>query len=142
MMREVLFRAKAINRDKGNRRTSYNNGDWVYGLITRLYDERFEKLPAEMTDVNGVNGLEIDHKTITQYICKTDCNGTKIFEGDIVRVGDDIGKVVYNESEAMYEIELNEGDSDFGYTDFTCEPDCDIEVIGNVFDTPELMEGE
>lgn len=45
-MREILFRGKAINRDKGYHRTEYKNGDWVYGLLTRHYDERFENLPA------------------------------------------------------------------------------------------------
>lgn len=37
-MREILFRAKAINRDPFSEyRTNYKNGDWVYGLITRQY---------------------------------------------------------------------------------------------------------
>ena len=66
-MREILFRGKAINRDYGYHRTNYKNGDWVYGLVTRLYDERFENLPAEMTNVNGIEGIEVDYKTIGQY---------------------------------------------------------------------------
>ena len=41
-MREILFRGKAINRDKGYHRTKYKNGDWIYGLVTRLYGNRFE----------------------------------------------------------------------------------------------------
>lgn len=48
-MREILFRGKAINRDEGYHRTDYQNGEWVYGLVTKLYDEQFKKLPAEMT---------------------------------------------------------------------------------------------
>ena len=63
-MREILFRAKAINRNKGYHRTKYKNGDWVYGLLTKLYDEQFENLPAEMTNEYGVSGIEIDYKTI------------------------------------------------------------------------------
>lgn len=33
-MKEILFRAKAINRDQDREyRTNYKNGDWVYGFV-------------------------------------------------------------------------------------------------------------
>lgn len=87
-MRKILFRGKAINRNKGYHRTEYQNGEWVYGLVTELYDERFENLPAEMTDISGVSGIDVDFKTVGQYIGLDDSNGAKIFEGDIVRCRD------------------------------------------------------
>lgn len=154
-MREILFRAKAINRDKGYHRTNYNNGDWVYGLITRLYDERFENLPAEMTDENGVSGIEIDHNTICQYTGLKDKNGCKIWEGDIVHL---FGKDTIGSYDWKAVVEFGNPNSlySWGYqlkpighfeynTDILCwvcmeEANIYCEVIGNVFDNKELLE--
>lgn len=44
-MRDILFRGKAINRDSGYHRTNYKNGDWVYGLVTKLYNELYDLPP-------------------------------------------------------------------------------------------------
>lgn len=139
-MREILYRAKAINRDSGYHRTNYKNGDFVYGLVTRLYDERFENLPAVMTDTYGISGIEVDHSTIGQYTGLTDKNGTRIFEGDIVKYGDTAHKVVFeNRNGTAYFGLVYSGIETlpFGhYQDFE-----QIEVIGNIFENPELASG-
>lgn len=134
-MREILFRAKAINRDPNYEyRTDYQNGDWVYGLITKLYDERFSDLPAEMSNEDGVTGIEIDYRTIGQYTGLTDKNGAKIFEGDIVLLKGD---------EEPYQVAFNECCFQV-YSHSVCYVmdnfyDHDIEVIGNIHDNPELL---
>ena len=138
-MREILFRGKAINRNEGCHRTEYQNGEWVYGLVTRLYDEQFKNLPAEMTNTNGISGIEIDYKTIGQYTNMLDKNGTKIFEGDIIDFfgrsdGDGYGVVKYDAYETEFGFEYDNIYRSLG--NFYPE---NIEVIGNIHDNPELL---
>lgn len=134
-MREILFRAKAINRDL-NRfyRSQYKNGEWVYGLLTKLYNEQFKNLPAEVTDIHGISGVEIDYKTIGQYTGLTDYYGEKIFEGDIIKCDDDIGEVSYDSKSARFIVVLDYVIYDFKDLSSYC-----IEVVGNIYDHPELL---
>lgn len=137
-MMEILFRGKAINRDYGYHRTNYKNGDWVYGLVTRLYDERFENLPAEMTNVNGIEGIEVDYKTIGQYTGLTDKNGKKIFEGDIVQsIKTKENAVVQWFPEHSAFMIWCKSSNEVGFL-YECIKS-NIEVIGNVHDNPELL---
>lgn len=152
-MREILFRGKAINRKKGYHRTKYKNGEWVYGLVTNLYDELFENIPAEMKNTNGISGIEVDYKTIGQYTGLTDRNGKKIFEGDIVKITD---RNVCFDTMAVIEFGNPNGLYTWGWQlkpleskPFAVEilhwvdmedSGAFIEVIGNIHDNPELLE--
>ena len=144
-MREILFRAKAINRDPNYEyRTNYKNGDWVYGLVTTMYDDRFPNLPAEMKNTHGISGIEVDHRTLGQYTGLTDRNGTKIFEKDILQVNyqdSEIGRVCIYHKFAMYLCNIIYGDIDFD-TLGMLDANYQLEVIGNVYDNPELLSEE
>ena len=132
-MYEILFRAKAINRDKGYHKTNYKNGDWVYGLVTRLYDERFENLSAEMTDINGVSGIEVDYKTIGQFTGLIDNNGNDIFEGDVVDyISSD---VIGNPQTGTIIIEDMTDYDNMIYLNHSN----DVKIIGNIYDNSEPL---
>ena len=136
-MRKILFRAKAINRDpNGNYRTSYQNGDWVYGLVSKVWSKYDE---AEMTNVSGISGIEVDYKTLGQYTGLDDKNGMPIFEGDIVIKRTYQGKKLFpvTFTDGMFHCGWGGGSSTatHGYT----LADKQIEVVGNIYDNPELL---
>jgi len=137
-MREILFRAKAINRVPGREyRTKYKNGDWVYGLLEKPRYQEFPELPAEMRNTDGVSGIEVDFDTIGQYTGLKDKKGRRIFEGDIVSLGCANYPVIFNTLGNCAEFALTDG-VPFGF-DYVHVP---MEVVGNIYDNPELLGGD
>lgn len=137
-MREILFRAKAVNRT-GYERSNYKNGDWVYGWLTKPPNPYCpEKLPANMRDTDGVSGIDVDFDTIGQYTGLKDKNGVKIFEGDIVDVNNTLlsGRfwVEYGLSGAFIVKDKDDRRYFLG--------GCNCIVVGNIYDNPELLEEE
>ena len=136
-MREILFRGKR-----------YMDGEWVDGSL--FIDEKKEKHEILVGYVNYRIGWEVDPETVGQFTGLTDKNGKKIFEGDIVHVlgnqqVEDWKNVNYIGSIAFL-------DAGFCVIDGTIEDhafrryqlprlDFDLEVIGNIHDNPELLEG-
>lgn len=143
MEHEILFRAKAINRNAESFRTNYKNGDWVYGLVTRLYDERFENLPAEMTNTSGVSCIEVDYKTVGRFTGLTDRNGVRIFEGDIVKVktisGSFINYVITWFNSDLCWVMQSLKDTSVIFRLRSCWK---FEVVGNIHDNPEMLKEE
>lgn len=136
MMREILFRGKAINREDGfYYRTNYKNGDWVYGLITKNYNKEYD-FGAEMTNEIGISGIEVDYKTIGQYTSFTDKNGKKIFEGDICHFCGGAYYLGVWEYDLVREVKI-----DFDSLAFL-ENSENIEIIGNIYNNPELLKGD
>lgn len=134
MSREILFRGKRTD-----------NCEWVYGNYCY----------AELIDKSGYEDLIIEQpadgetrrvipETVGQYTGLTDKNGKKIFEGDIIKdhsfTIDDFSKVVYDTENAQFSLA-------------DCDEICDTmeeweryredyEIVGNVYDNPELVESE
>ena len=129
MNREILFKAKRID-----------NGEWVEGSIvmdqSRLDIFKYRIQPIE----SGVlYAPPIDPDTLCQYTGLTDKNGKKIWENDIVELPDEEGYFTCKWEEDAARFVMN-GD---GLTvDFDNYWSYQTEVIGNIFDNPELLEVE
>ena len=125
--REILFRGKHIHAIPGN---EHLNGTWVHGYLSDenyIYDKSLE------------GEFLVDENTICQYTGLTDKNGKKIFEGDIVEIGWYKGVVGYEDG--YFLIKWNNIKflrKDLGYWIKLV----DAEVVGNIFDNPELLEEE
>lgn len=126
-MREYLFRGKFGN-------------EWKYGFLSIEPKGLVIKEPYKN---ESSNVWHIDADTVGQYTGMHDKNGTKIFEGDIIDFsdrydGDGYGVVRYDAEGTEFE---------FVYDNF-CEglgrcywPE-NVEVVGNIYDNPELLGDE
>ena len=82
-----------------------------------------------------------DRYELMQFIGLTDKNGRRIFEGDIVKDSDTLFVVEFGESEFLeysgWGWILKSNKSAFQISPADCKV---IEVIGNIYDNPELLE--
>lgn len=138
-MREILFRGKAITSKK-----------WIYGDLLKYADVA---QIWEDTEQGKFNVLVIA-ETVGQYTGLTDKNGKKIFEGDIIAAKHPeqknavpclVGYGVYKDEDSSDDCRyLGFYLKAFGKCCSILTPLSDrikYEVIGNIFDNPELMEG-
>lgn len=129
-MREILFRGKRLN-----------NGKWVEGYFFRQYGSN------EIITADNELYYHVLPETVGQYTGLKDKNGTRIFEGDIlIYVVDgeyDVNEkflVVFDDDEAAFRTKFYCEGKYMCYEDIiSCE---NFEVIGNIHDNPELLEGE
>lgn len=147
MAREILFKAKRID-----------NGEWVEGsFITGVFCRLGQDIPyifcpekadydcfEDFSETNGI--FEVQSETICQYTGLTDKNGKKIFDNDIFKHYNrtdfldfesyETGVVKWDEIKCRY-VNYRVGTNEI----FNLNCECDYEVICNIFDNLELLEG-
>lgn len=134
-MRDILFRGKRTD-----------NGEWVYGLLCRVGDTY-----ANIRRMDTAVLYSVLTNTIGQFTGLTDKNGRKIFEGDILQgfwyCEGVRAKVVWIDDAATFGILYSFRKSgektawlNSSWYKFTSESPCFPEIIGNIYDNPELLE--
>ncbi len=120
MKREIVFRGQDVK------------GKWHIGLLAHIGNAWYVSNKAGIP-----TAIEVIPRTIGQYTGLTDKNGRRIFEGDIVDafLEEERGIVEWDEDTARFVIKLESVIADFD--NYRSE---DLEVIGNVYDNPELIE--
>ena len=132
-IREILFRGKR----------EYT-GEWIEGYLYITQRGQYEiSRYSKSYDCERYTSVVIP-STVGQYTGLTDKNGKKIFEGDIIDTPDRLVKVVWFEGNAQFDLHFIRYTNDITITNFKGVHMRDLkeyEVIGNIHDNPELLEG-
>ena len=138
MNREILFRGKRVD-----------NGEWEVGYAVKGCDRENQMFIAKSIGVGfftgGITACEVKPETIGQFTGLCDKNGKKIFEGDIVRFYDKdwtangIATVDFEKGRWTINGHYTTKLSSIVWLDLY-RTGFEYEVIGNIFDNPELLE--
>ena len=143
MNREILFRGKRLQGE-----------NWVEGYFYMSDINKRERESGKATLIftpdcdtfiyvpEALNSVMVIAKTIGQYTGLRDKNGKKVFEGDIVST-----KSRYSKP-GIWIVKWEDGKYILCGKDYECDlsdvlvGDDNLTIIGNIYDNPELMEGE
>ena len=123
MDREILYRG--INFQK----------EWVYGDLFHSYANNDMAILYYREGSKTPTFDAVFSESVGQYTGLKDKNGVKIFEGDIISLGDPNIKYLTMCRNAGFAAKQIGASSYIGLTYWAS----DIEVLGNVIDNPELI---
>ena len=116
---------------------------WVYGLPC-IWPDASGRYPCKVNAIRTTDGsvYPIKPNTLSEYTGCDDCNGTPIYEGDIVNKNRNYVRIVqYNEKYGAYVTICKRQRSNYSI-DYLAKGDTlcrDIEVLGNMWQNPELL---
>ena len=124
---EYLFRGKRVD-GKG----------WVYGYLAQNQGHSWILIPQEGIAYQCFVWEEVIPETVGQFTGLTDKNGIKIFKDDIIFVGN-----LWNENAVIdYDEEISAFVAKFKkWGSKRIAKNTDMEIISNIHDNPELLEG-
>lgn len=128
MNREIKFRAKRSD-----------NGDWVYGYYMAVAGTH-KILTSNPDSASGATYYDVDASTVGQFSGLTDKVGNEIYEGDVFQL--DFGREVKPREFASFKNgRFVTVDPQRPYRDEAlCVFVQCMEVIGNIYDNPKLLE--
>ncbi len=155
-MREILFKAKRADWRKLPREEW-----WVEGYLTQrkgsdgkvfeswIILDAYEQIgvlnmKSALVSETGFNCYKVDYETVCEYTGLTDKNGRKIFENDICDRKEKFPEIVtYHDGDWTLDYSYASGkESGYNYCNlgFYVRNRGGVEVVGNIFDNPELLE--
>ena len=134
-MRTIKFRGK-----------THGNGKWYYGSLVysnEINAAIYFQIGSGL--IKRMDWVYVIPETIGQFTGLYDCNGNKIYEGDIVEWEKDGLMYVVKFWDGMFYASVKEcNDGIFGgfpLHALTKHDDRKCKIVGNIFDNPELLKG-
>lgn len=123
--REIKFRGKRID-----------NGEWVYGCYSYLKSPLSEA-PVHYIIEGGFTPVEVEPETVGQFTGLGDMSENEIYEKDIALIFGDRCVIEYDSNSAAF-VGRTQIDSYWALDEETFK--LGVEVIGNIYENPELLE--
>lgn len=147
IMRKICFRGKVRRLNDSHCSHSLDKVTWVFGDLEVHRGDNRVIIHTYHDDGSYYRQFDVVPSTVGQYTGMKDKNDVEIYEGDILSsITDDesdMGRVEYNEDFGKYIVVYNEYSGnwfDFEGTkgEFIAHS---CEVLGNIHDNPEMIEG-